>query len=58
MRLWMNTQVEAARKLRKFLPDGLGFLREVGANEICRERGDLEKTVESEFTVNLGKGAH
>lgn len=32
--LWMSGQVEAGRKLRKFLPDGLGFHREVGANEI------------------------
>lgn len=31
----MGGHVEAGRKLRKFLPDGLGFRREVGANEIC-----------------------
>lgn len=35
------------RKLKKFVPDGLGFLTEVGADEICWEGGGLGKTVES-----------
>lgn len=33
--LWMSGHVEAGRKLRRFLPDGLGFRREVGAYAIC-----------------------
>lgn len=33
--LWLSGHVEAGRKLRKFLPDDLGFHREVEAHEIC-----------------------